>query len=144
MAINPLGELMSFSLTPGNVDDREPLLWLFKDLKGIGAADRGYISKEKTAILAQQDLTFITRVKRNMKPKLFSTFENFFLSQRCIIETVIEQLKFICQIDHTRHRSPFNFLTNLLSGLVAYLLKPRKPCIKLNYLPKKLTALMPS
>lgn len=144
LAINHLGELMSFSLTPGNVDDRGPLLWLFKGLKGIGAADRGYISKEKTAMLAQQNLTFITRAKRNMKPKVFSTFEKFFLSQRCIVETVIGQLKFICQIDHTRHRGPFNFLTNLLSGLVAYILKPRKPRIKVNYLPKKLAALMPS
>lgn len=144
LVINHLGELMSFSLTRGNVDDREPLMRLFKGLTGLGAADRGYISKEKTAQLAQQGLTFITRVKRNMKPKLFSAFEKFFLSQRCIIETVIEQLKFICQIDHTRHRSPFNFLTNLLSGLVAYLLKPRKPRIKLNYLPKNFTALTSS
>lgn len=144
LTINHLGELMSFSLTPGNVDDRQPLLWLLKSLKGIGVADRGYISKEKTTQLAQQGLTFITRIKRNMKPKLFSTFEKFLLSQRCIVETVIEQLKFICQIDHTRHRSPFNFLTNLLSGLVAYVLKPRKPSIKLNHLPNKFAALMPS
>jgi hypothetical protein len=49
--------------------------------------------------------------------------------ERNIIETVIDQLKSICHIEHTRHRSPVNFLVNLVSGLAGYCLKPRKPTI---------------
>ena len=69
-----------------------------------------------------------------MKEKILSAFEKFFLSQRGIVETVIEQLKSVCQIEHNRHRSPANFLINLLSGLIAYMIKPRKPALKLNRL----------
>jgi len=52
-----------------------------------------------------------------MKKKMLSAFEKFFLYPRSIVETVIEQLKSICHIEHTRHRSPVNFLVNLISGL---------------------------
>jgi len=144
LVINQLGQLMSFCLTPGNVDDRKPLAWLFKGLTGTGAGDRGYISKEKAAALAEHDLNFITRVKRNMKPKLFSAFEKTVLGQRGLVELVISQLKSFCQIDHTRHRSPFNFLVNVLSGLVAYVLKPRKPYARFKNLPSNLMMLMPN
>ncbi|SPY36098.1 Uncharacterised protein [Porphyromonas cangingivalis] len=36
-------------------------------------------------------------------------------------------LKNVCQIEHTRHRSVNNFLANLISGLIAYNLLPKKP-----------------
>lgn len=144
LVINQLGELMSFCITPGNVDDRKPLTWLFKELTGIAAGDRGYISQEKAAALAQNNLNFITRIKRNMKPRLFSAFEKTVLSKRCLVELVISQLKAFCQIDHTRHRSPFNFLINLLSGLVAYVLKPRKPYAKFKTLADDLALIMPN
>lgn len=49
------------------------------------------------------------------------------LRQRSLVETVIDKLKNLCQIEHTRHRSPLNFTVNLLAGLVAYCLMPNKP-----------------
>ncbi|WP_228484296.1 transposase, partial [Leptospira borgpetersenii] len=39
------------------------------------------------------------------------------LRKRAIIESVNDELKNICQIQHTRHRSFFNWAVNLLSGL---------------------------
>ncbi len=39
------------------------------------------------------------------------------LRKRAIVESVIEQLKHISQIEHSRHRSPANFVVNLLLGL---------------------------
>ena len=92
---------MSFCLTRGNVDDRTPLMALFKELKELAAGDRGYISKKKTDLLAQQGLTFLTRARRNMKAKVLTSVEKFFLSKRCLVELVIAQLKSLCQIDHT-------------------------------------------
>jgi hypothetical protein len=50
------------------------------------------------------------------------------LRKRTLIESVIDKLKKICQIEHTRHRSQEGFIINLLSGLIAY-----------SYLPKKLS-----
>ena len=48
------------------------------------------------------------------------------LRKRSLIETVIDQLKNISQIQHTRHRSPTNYLVNILAGLVNYIHLPKK------------------
>ncbi len=47
------------------------------------------------------------------------------------IETINDQLKNVCQIEHTRHRSPVNFLTHLIAGLIAYARQPKKPSLNL-------------
>lgn len=39
------------------------------------------------------------------------------------------------QIEHSRHRSPINFLINLLCGLIAYCHRPKKPSLNLGTLP---------
>ena len=132
LVINHKGELISFCFTKGNVDDRKVLEKLLKNLHGLVAGDKGYISKEKAEKLDAQGLKLLTRVKKNMKEKVFTLFEKFFLSKRGIVETVIDQLKSICQIEHTRHRSPFNFMSNLLAALAAYVLRPRKPSLKFD------------
>ena len=44
----------------------------------------------------------------------------------------IDQLKTICHIEHSRHRNPDNFAINLVSGLAAYMFRPRKPSLKLH------------
>jgi len=129
LVINHQGEIMSFCLTAGNVDDRKPMGTLFKGLKGIGCGDKGYISKEMAQKLEDKGLTIITKTKSNMRKITRSVFEKYLLAQRSIVETVIEQLKSICQIEHSRHRKPDNFLANMLAALAAYTLKPRKPSI---------------
>lgn len=45
--------------------------------------------------------------------------------KRAVIETVNDELKNICQIEHTRHRSVDNFVTNLIAGIIAYNLLPK-------------------
>jgi len=144
VVINHKGELVSFCMTRGNMDDRKPLEQLFNNLKGLAAGDKGYLSKKKEETLLKQGIKLITRVRRNMKEKAMSTFEKYFLGQRGIVETVIEQLKSICHIEHTRHRKPDNFLINLLSGLMAYMIKPRKPALKIHALTDNNKLLMSS
>lgn len=46
--------------------------------------------------------------------------ENILLRKRALSETVNDQLKNLCQIEHTRHRSIANFVVNLLAALAAY------------------------
>lgn len=55
--------------------------------------------------------------------------DKILLRERAIIESVNDELKNICQIEHTRHRSLENFLTNLLYGLIAYCFLPKKTSI---------------
>ena len=58
--------------------------------------------------------------------------DNQLLRKRAVIESVIEQLKHVCLIEHSRHRSPTNFIANLFSGLIAYCHFSRKPSIALD------------
>ena len=51
--------------------------------------------------------------------------------KRSVIETVNDELKNICQIEHSRHRSFANFISNLIAALIAYSFSPKKPSI--NY-----------
>jgi hypothetical protein len=144
LVINHKGELVSFCFSKGNVDDRTPLEQLFKGLQGLGVGDKGYLSKAKTETLAKKGLRFITKVRRNMKKTVFSAIEKFFLSHRNIVETVIDQLKSLCQINHTRHRNVTNFFVNVISGLAAYMLRPRKPKINVSKFPLLSPVLIPS
>lgn len=43
--------------------------------------------------------------------------DKLLLRKRALIESANDELKNMCQIKHTRHRSPFNFLTNLFAGV---------------------------
>jgi|AMWB02.1.fsa_nt_gi hypothetical protein len=144
LVINHMGEIVSFCFTKGNVDDRKPLEQLFQGLQGLGVGDKGYLSKTKSETLSQQGLRFITKLRKNMKKKVLSAFEKFFLSRRNIVETVIDQLKALCQISHTRHRNATNFFVNAIAGLAAYMLRPRKPRINLPKLSVSSYALIPS
>ena len=79
-----------------------------------------------------------------MKVKIMNTSQEFYLSKRGLIETVIDQLKHCCQIEHTRHRRPANGFVNLVLALVAYSFKERKPFLNNNALSPHTTSLMPS
>ncbi len=69
-----------------------------------------------------------------MKNRLILMADKLLLRKRAIVETIIDQLKNISQIEHSRHRSVFNFLVNLLCGLIAYCRRPSKPSLGLEHL----------
>jgi IS5 family transposase len=142
LIINDKGELLAFKLTPANTDDRQPVPDLTQDLIGKLFGDRGYISQQLFEELYERGLQLITRRKKNMKQRLMSLIDKILLRKRAVIESVNDQLKNISQIEHSRHRSVFNFLVNLLAGLVAYTYQPKKPSLDLA--PKGLPALPPA
>lgn len=131
LVINDRGELLSVRLTPGNVDDRKPVPKLVHKLFGKIFADKGYISKPLYDLLYQTfGIQLITKLKANSKNRLpMSLMDRILLRKRAIIESVIDQLKNISQIEHSRHRSVTNFLVNLICGLIAYAHQPKKPSL---------------
>ena len=134
LVVNDQGELLNFVLTPGNTDDRTPVPKLLQRLFGQVFADKGYVSQK----LAQQLLDsvgvqLITKFKRNMKNRLLPLADRLLLRKRAIIESIIDQLKNISQIEHSRHRSPVNCLVNIVCGLIAYCYQPKKPSISINH-----------
>jgi hypothetical protein len=58
--------------------------------------------------------------------------DKLLLRKRAIIESIIDQLKNISQIEHSRHRSPVNFVVHLIDGLIAYSHQEKKPGLHLD------------
>lgn len=132
LAVNDRGELLACCLTPGNVDDRNPVASMVKKLRGKLFGDRGYISAPLTTLLFEQGLHLITRLRKNRKNQLLHLSDKLLLRKRAIIESIIDQLKNISQIEHSRHRSPANFVVHLIAGLLAYSHQDKKPGLHLD------------
>jgi transposase len=132
LIVNDQGELLAFHLTPGNVDDRKPVPKLAKELFGKLIGDRGYISKRLQELLSQQGLQLVTKIRKNMKNRLLSVFDQILLRKRALIETINDQLKNICQIEPSRHRSTANFCVNVVTALVAYTFEEKLPSLNIR------------
>jgi len=135
IVVNDLGELLACRLTLGNVDDRSPVSDLTRRVFGKLFGDKGYISQALFAQLFERGIQLVTKLKSNMKNRLMPLADKVLLRKRAIIESINDQLKNISQIEHTRHRSPVNFMVNLVSGLIAYCHQPKKPSLRSDAYP---------
>lgn len=134
LVVNDRGELLACCLTPGNVDDRRPVPRLARRLFGRLFGDRGYISQALAEqLFTTQGIALITKLRKNMREQVLAATDKLLLRKRAIIESVNDQLTNICPIEHSRHRSPFNFVVHLLAGLVAYCHQPKKPSLHLDH-----------
>jgi DDE family transposase len=136
IVINERGEIIDFLITKGNVDDRKPLRDKTFHDKVFGKifADRGYIGQDLFEKLFVDGIHLVTKIRKNMKNSLMHIYDKILLRKRAVIESVNDILKNQCQIEHTRHRSFDNFITNLISGLIAYSFYPTKPNINIDKL----------
>ena len=132
LIVNDCGELLAFTLTSGNVDDRTPVPQLAQHLFGKLFGDKGYLSQPLFEQLFAQGLQLITSIRSNMKNRLMPLVDRLLLRRRYIIETINDQLKNQSQIEHSRHRSPTNFVVNVLAGMIAYTHQPKKPALNLS------------
>jgi len=127
LVINHQAEIVAFRLTAGNVDDRNPVPEMLRNKIGKAYGDKGYVGEKLCKKLMKNGIQLFTRLKKNMKNKLIPLWDRMMLRKRALIESVINLLKTDCQIEHHRHRSKWNFLSHLLSGLGAYCLRLDKP-----------------
>ena len=101
---------------------------MVKTLRSKLFGDRGYISTPLMQLLFEQGLHLMTRLRKNMKNHLMHLSDKPLLRKRAIID----QLKNISQIEHSRHRSPTNFVVHLIAGLAAYSHQDKKPNLHLD------------
>jgi len=134
LVCNEKGELPSFYLTKGNVDDRNPkhIKKLTEKLFGKLFADRGYISRALWEMLFADGIQLFTRLKKNMKGHIIGIQDSILLRKRAIIETINDELKNLCQVEHTQHRSVNNFIINILGAISAYSFFSKKPTLNLE------------
>lgn len=134
LIINDKGEILSFYLTKGNVDDRDfkVMKSLTENVFGKLFGDKGYISKSLSDLLFGDGIQLVTKVRKNMKEQGLSQNDKILLRKRAVIESVNDELKNICQLQHTRHRSVHGFLFNVMSVLAAYSFFPKKPSLNIK------------
>ena len=135
LIINDKGEILSFCFSRANVDDRDPQIMsiMTKEIFGKLFGDRGYIDQKLAEYLWNDGVELIYKRRKNMKSMNLSDTDKILLRKRALIETVNDELKNICSIQHTRHRSLQGFLNNAISALIAYQSFDKKPSIKISH-----------
>jgi hypothetical protein len=132
IVINDRGEIINFMIPQGNMDDSTPLKTegFLKKIFGKLFGDKGYISEKLFEILFTDRIHLVTGIRNNMKNSLMNMHDKIMLRKQSVIETINDELKNMCQIEHSRHRSFVNFIVNILAGLTAYSFFPKKLSIK--------------
>ena len=115
--------LFRTNLGKGNKSDLSAIPTLVKGLEGKLFGDKGYISKEVFNDLFKQDLRLFTGIRKNMKNHLLELGDKKLSRKRVLIESVFNVLKNHMNLEHTRHRSPVNFLVHIIACVAAYAIK---------------------
>jgi hypothetical protein len=80
---------------------------LFDRLQGWAFADKGFINGQQQNNYCKR-LHLLTGIRSNMKNKLMNYTQKILLQKRGLIESIYDILKTVCDIEHSRHRSPVN------------------------------------
>lgn len=120
LIINNKGEIMAIKITKGNASDLSAVSVLAKGLYGKLFGDKGYISKNLFNELYAKDLRLFTGIRKDMKNHLLELEDKILLRKRVLIESVLNVLKNKQGLEHTRHRSPINFLVHIIACIVGY------------------------
>ncbi|WP_341795139.1 IS982 family transposase [Rickettsia endosymbiont of Rhinocyllus conicus] len=120
IVINNKGQIMAIKITKGNASDLSAVDSITKGLWGKLFGDKAYISKEMSAKLFSRGLRLFTGIRKDMKNHLLDIEDKILLKSRSIIESVFNVLKNSMNLEHSRHRSPINFLVHILSCVNAF------------------------
>jgi hypothetical protein len=123
LVINSAGEILNFAISPGNTHDLNGARSVLEGFSGTIFGDKGYIGKDFFEEMLKKGIKIVTSIRASMRPQIMSLAESESLSRRSLIESVFNVLKNSCRMEHSRHRSPKNFMSNLLGSLCAYMLR---------------------
>ncbi|NEQ46759.1 MAG: IS982 family transposase [Leptolyngbya sp. SIOISBB] len=119
LLINAQGLIMSVSVTPADVDERDVVPELVTGLHGLLLGDKGYIRPVLREDLAHQSLTLLTPLRRNMNdyhPQWNRTVSR----HRQLVETVIGHLCHWFDIEHIRARDCWHLTTRVARKVLAH------------------------
>ena len=119
---NELMQILEFTITPGNTDDREGLEMIWNDIFGMIIADAGYIGKKRQEKAFNLGKRLLTAVKANMK-KMMTFMQHILLKLRQRVETVYSVLKLRLGIETTLPRSPLGYFAHYIWCILAYQFK---------------------
>ena len=132
IVINNIGKLLEVKLSSGNTNDRTPVRRFTKDVCGKLFRNKGYISHGLFYDLLAEGLRVVSSIRKNVENKLMLVLDKLFLRRQMLIETMIDQLKNICQLEHSRHRSISNYFVNIAAALISYTYQEKKLSLNLH------------
>ena len=118
--INNKGNIMAVKITKANKSDLSCAASLAKGLTGNLYGDKGYISKNLFTELFKNGLKIFTGIRKDMRNHLLSNSDKYYLRKRVLIESVFNVLKNSMNLEHTRHRSPLNFIVHILACVTGF------------------------
>ena len=94
-------------------------------------AEKGYIAKWLAEVLDDMGIKLVTTVTEEHETSFPLPLREGRPAAVSLIETVFDELKNPCQIEHNRHCLNFNFAVNLMAGIITYCLTEDKPTLSL-------------
>ncbi len=125
LIVNDQGELLAVQLK------------MTKKLWGKLVGDRGHLSQvlfeqrfaQGLQLMATDRPLPITPIRKNMQNRLVVLEDKLLTRKRFVIETIVDQLRNISQLEHTGHRSTSNRIVNLIAGLIACTWQAKQPSL---------------
>lgn len=111
--------LLSFSLSPGNTDDRKVVKKMVRKLKGLLIADAGYVSEDLAKTLNEMGIIFLTGYRKNMK-KLVTQDYIKLTKLRQIVETWFWMMKCWWNLVSSYARSLNGHMARIIYNLLQY------------------------
>ncbi len=118
--INLKQQIVGFTLTAANIDEREVLDNLRGVLGGLLIGDKGLLSKTRQAELAQDGINLQTPLRGNMDDPRPKSYVKTLLKLRRRVETVIGQLAQFFGFTACKARDMWHLTSKLLRKLIAY------------------------
>lgn len=113
-------KILKVRFTAANVDDRELVVPMSKDLLGILVGDAGYIKEKlQREFHREGKRIFLAKPRKNMKI-LMTKFQQILYDTRAIIELNFRNLKMFCGLITSLPRSVDGYLANYIYSLLAY------------------------
>lgn len=122
IVINSEGLITSLTATAANVDEREVVPELVKNLKGLLLGDKGYIKRELSYELKKHDLSLVTLWRKNQIQSKWMPLwiKKSFSKTRRMIETVISQLTERFNIEKVRVKDLWHFTSRLIRKVLSH------------------------
>jgi IS5 family transposase len=128
LLINSEGIITEITMTAANVDERDSLWDMIKEIRGMVIADKGLIGAAYQKELNEfGKINLQTTIRSNMKEHRSEKFVKWLASTRRLVETVIGQLTERFHIEKIRARKMWYLTSRIARKILAHTI-----CIFLN------------
>ncbi|MBD0367770.1 MAG: hypothetical protein ICV53_16915 [Flavisolibacter sp.] len=95
--------------------------------------NKGYSSSQLQQTLGEGNMQVIPSLRATMENRLMSMADKWLLCKCSVMESLPDELKNNCEVEHSRPCSHQHFLVHLFCALRAYPYLPKKPSLNFEH-----------